>query len=380
VSTRDGKGKRLVRRPHPPPTATVLPDDFDAFTETRGSPTIMDAPHGADGSELDIDYDDMTVAPGLLMDIPRNTASASMKPAPTPLSPMHEPPHSPRRDRERERERRALPPPQSSRPEQYAYPSPRRRMTSPSRSLDQPGFDHVSGPSVRGKANSVIGAQSPRRTPRLSHRGPPPQGNLVQRKIIEDGPERTITIWREDVAASSGGGPADDEVRSEAGSHAGRKLPSSGGSGPPDAATPANGTTRHRDRLMRTSVDLAMQQSARSALHRSSSTASSPPQPQTPSSASPGPQPRSPRKVSQPSPPDALGPAPSLERMLASCDPPLTHLAPILAELGVRRDEHLRALARMRSDTRDREVREDALRKGVTVVEWAILIDRLRAL
>ena len=31
-------------------------------------------------------------------------------------------------------------------------------------------------------------------------------------------------------------------------------------------------------------------------------------------------------------------------------------------------------------NTRDREVREDALRKGVTVVEWAILIDRLKAL
>ena len=38
------------------------------------------------------------------------------------------------------------------------------------------------------------------------------------------------------------------------------------------------------------------------------------------------------------------------------------------------------ALARMREETRDREVKEEALRKGVTVVEWAILIDKLQTL
>ncbi len=34
----------------------------------------------------------------------------------------------------------------------------------------------------------------------------------------------------------------------------------------------------------------------------------------------------------------------------------------------------------MREETRDREVREEALRKGVTIVEWAILIDKLQSL
>jgi len=38
------------------------------------------------------------------------------------------------------------------------------------------------------------------------------------------------------------------------------------------------------------------------------------------------------------------------------------------------------ALAQMREQTRDREVKEEALRKGVTVVEWAILIDKLQSL
>ena len=38
------------------------------------------------------------------------------------------------------------------------------------------------------------------------------------------------------------------------------------------------------------------------------------------------------------------------------------------------------ALARMREQTRDREVKEEAFKKGVTVVEWAILIDKLQSL
>lgn len=69
-----------------------------------------------------------------------------------------------------------------------------------------------------------------------------------------------------------------------------------------------------------------------------------------------------------------------IESVLSSCQPSLLHLLPILEELGVRRSEHMTALARMREGTRDREVKEEALRKGVTVVEWAILIDKLQSL
>jgi hypothetical protein len=68
-----------------------------------------------------------------------------------------------------------------------------------------------------------------------------------------------------------------------------------------------------------------------------------------------------------------------IESVLASCQPSLLHLLPILEELGVR-SEHMTALARMSEQTRDREVKEEALRKGVSVVEWAILIDKLQSL
>jgi hypothetical protein len=69
-----------------------------------------------------------------------------------------------------------------------------------------------------------------------------------------------------------------------------------------------------------------------------------------------------------------------IESVLSSCQPSLLHLLPILEELGVRGTEHMIALARMREETRDREVKEEALRKGITVVEWAILIDKLQSL
>ena len=70
----------------------------------------------------------------------------------------------------------------------------------------------------------------------------------------------------------------------------------------------------------------------------------------------------------------------SIESVLSSCQPSLLHIAPILDQLGVRKDEHMRALARMREETRDREVKEEALKKGVTVVEWAILLDKLQSM
>ena len=70
----------------------------------------------------------------------------------------------------------------------------------------------------------------------------------------------------------------------------------------------------------------------------------------------------------------------SVEVILSSCDPSLLHIAPVLYELGVRRVDHLRAVARLSEDTRDREVKEQALRRGVTVVEWAIFLDKLQSL
>lgn len=65
---------------------------------------------------------------------------------------------------------------------------------------------------------------------------------------------------------------------------------------------------------------------------------------------------------------------------MTSTQPPLAHLGSTLAEIGIRSADHLRAIAKMRGEREGggdgyREVREEALRCGITVVEWAILLD-----
>ena len=70
----------------------------------------------------------------------------------------------------------------------------------------------------------------------------------------------------------------------------------------------------------------------------------------------------------------------SLDEFLCSFRPSLVHIAPILTSLGIRDEDHFRAIASLSEETRDREVREIALQKGVTVVEWAMLLDRIRSL
>lgn len=68
------------------------------------------------------------------------------------------------------------------------------------------------------------------------------------------------------------------------------------------------------------------------------------------------------------------------EAILASCEPSLVHIAPLLRNLGIRKVGHLKAIARLTPPTRDREVKEDAFRQGITVMEWAILVDKISML
>ena len=56
------------------------------------------------------------------------------------------------------------------------------------------------------------------------------------------------------------------------------------------------------------------------------------------------------------------------------------HIAPMLRNLGIQKMEHLRAITRLSPSIRDREVKENALRQGITVIEWAILLDKLNTL
>ena len=70
----------------------------------------------------------------------------------------------------------------------------------------------------------------------------------------------------------------------------------------------------------------------------------------------------------------------AFENVLASCEPPLLHISNALANLGIRNEEHLRAIARLSEETRDKELKEEVLKQGITVMEWAILLDRLQKL
>ena len=65
------------------------------------------------------------------------------------------------------------------------------------------------------------------------------------------------------------------------------------------------------------------------------------------------------------------------EKFLDGCSPSLVHVSDILKTLGISKLEHLRAVARLSPEMRDREVKQVALRLGMTVVEWAILVDKI---
>ncbi len=214
VPNNDGTGKRLVRRPHPPPTTAPLPDDFDAITETRDGTTVYD---DATNSALEIDYDDITLAP--IFTLPSTPIQAPM-PTPALVSMPTSPPRN-----------------LTSTPRQ-------RRAGSPSHSIagfssDMRGSRRAGDSHGTSKARSVAGGDRERerdrdRTGQRRSLGagnalmpsspmPPPlsfpsgkgpakgRNDLVEKLVLEDGPERTISVWREHVAkraseAGRGGG------------------------------------------------------------------------------------------------------------------------------------------------------------------------------
>lgn len=93
-----------------------------------------------------------------------------------------------------------------------------------------------------------------------------------------------------------------------------------------------------------------------------------------------GQKPRRPRKPSDAASSVRATSMSSVEMILASCQPSLLHLHPMLKELGITKQEHLRALDRMGEKTRNSEIKNAALARGVTMVEWAILMDRIHDL
>jgi len=71
-------------------------------------------------------------------------------------------------------------------------------------------------------------------------------------------------------------------------------------------------------------------------------------------------------------------PPPTVEQVLDYRKPSLAHIAPALEKLGITSLDHLHAFADLNPETRDRVLKEDALKLGVTPMEWALLVDRLR--
>jgi len=435
VSNLDGTGKRLIRRPHPPPTTAPLPDDFDAITETRDSTTVYDE---AANSALGIDYDAITIAPATPRpSSPSQTQAPIPIRAPVPLSPHRTGPTSPSRH------------PRAA--------SPTRSLASLNLNLTLSPGAHRSGSVSRrgdglspGKARSVVGGGDRERATQRQSLGTgnapplplafPPgskgpakgRGELVEKLVLEDGPERTISFWRESVAKNAnghgvaatggagtgtgtggdgGGGDAggDGDGRGDLDSHVGRRRVSTDSRRRVESLVQGSTSAKSKGHRSRESADFtevphSPSQPAASATRSGTphvNAASLPTTPQksahrraAPSSPSVGPKASEySASVSDATEHTRVAPAPApapasvnrgtdhqLESVLSSCQPSLLHLLPILEELGVLCAEHMTALVRMREETRDREVKEEALRKGITVVEWAIFIDKLQSL
>ncbi|KAJ8514989.1 hypothetical protein ONZ45_g7526 [Pleurotus djamor] len=207
------------------------------------------------------------------------------------------------------------------------------------------------------------------------------QFEMVRWKIIEDSPEKTVTMWRENVAdagGSNGGGSRSSEVGMsvyyvnpddyaiEEGGDAMREEVISEqsrlgrGDGQTTASYESHGYERRQDPYYPARATSSTGQPMAS---RSSQTTGSRTRNGSGSSQSFD----NPMTL-------------AARNILASCTPSLLHVSPILVTLGITTEEHLKAMVRLNEDTRDRVVRDEALRKGITVMEWAILLDRLREL
>ncbi|KAK0193594.1 hypothetical protein F5146DRAFT_388825 [Armillaria mellea] len=455
----DHRGKRLVRRPRPPPTSPPLDEDFDAITQectTRGPETEWGT--RARGSwaptspPLDDDFDAVTytvvtgapqadVETDYYEEKPRTETALSV---------------SERKLRRRDRSIAST----SQRPTRgydefgmedrdrdHEYKQPRRDMArslGSKKVLDSGvgrlALERLNGSSMRlrrasesvlehGKArrmNGSTGRKAPRAGPKAGQ-----EFDVVHDQILEDGPERTVTIstWRERVAKEAKYEDmsvyymtqGDYEVQETA------ESPSSRGqsaNGRKSQESPVSHWLSHENVNGIHSRASPVQYVVASEGQRSFSPASksrAPPRDRSSSKefrsgASPSPRGLTPQTrtttyvegtTSSRTPPMRTStPNKSLQShipfiptrsgstissirsigtttfqdVLSSCEPSLLHVAPALVSLGIRSVDHLRAVGRLTEEVRDREVRDEALKKGLTVMEWAILLDKLRSL
>jgi len=225
------------------------------------------------------------------------------------------------------------------------------------------------------------------------------QTELVEERILEDGPKRTISVWREQVATDTAKErvppihipkPTNGKRHRRTQSDADGKV-----AGIPVSTRLTDGR-EIINRARKLSMDRnspipssPLKKSFNVQLNRLSESVTQSPKnapqtlPDSPSRAASPVVSRKPTRMQVTGGGSLSGTSSSastLELLLASCQPALLHLTEPLQELGIQREEHLRALAKMHEGIRDREVKEEALKKGVSVVEWAIFLDRLKAL
>ncbi|GLB38757.1 hypothetical protein LshimejAT787_0506220 [Lyophyllum shimeji] len=537
VPNKYGPGKTLVRRPRPPPTSAPLEDDFDAATTTRGARTEWDLPpQGSDrarspsplvpgstsGAARRLTPNRTASPPAGTAAPPKTTSHSSASPrrmngAP-PLSGEAAATNTGRKETSREAhdasetygeyghymtelERKF-----GGSPDLTLSPTRARR----SQEMDR-GHVQIASMASAGAGAGISRIGKPSRLGSVGRPGVaggsgsgPGRGQqsfeIVDKRILEDGPERTVTIstWREQVAeqadpqadhmeiyyldahdyaegvedqSEGGHGGGETVSMSEADSNTGRK----GRSLPPrptedigsdpgsirtitDEQSKESGSASERHTMLTTSTTTrklsghtshAQSERTKPSTSGSSSPAlwtrtpprtppcdirspeprhyhdrgdshsptyqkltngtngagvssprSSAPTRRSPDGARPERSSHTPLRSSTPNRTYARLPTPSFhptqsgstistiksastvafENILASCEPPLLHISPALAKVGIMNESHLRAIARLSEETRDREIKEEALRQGVTVMEWAILLDKLQEL
>ncbi|KAK0469991.1 uncharacterized protein EV420DRAFT_83801 [Desarmillaria tabescens] len=454
----DRRGKRFVRRPRPPPTSPPLDEDFDAITQectTRGPETEWGTrvreSWAPTSPPLDDDFDAVTYT--VVTGAPQadvETDYYGEKPR-TETAPSV----SERKLHRRDRSIAST----SQRPTRgydefgmedcdYEYKQPTRRdmpRSMGSKKVLDSGvgrlaLERLNGSPMRlrrvsesvldhGKArrmNGSTGRKAPRTGPKAGQ-----EFDVVHDQILEDGPERTVTIstWRERVAKeakyedmsvyymtqgdyevqettegrSSGGPSARGGKSQEApvshwlsheninGIHS-RASPvqyvvASDGQRSFSSASKSRAPPRDRasSKEFRSGTSHSprgptLQARTTTPYVEGTSSSHTPLRTSTPNKSMRSPTPFMPtRSGSTISSIKSIATS-NFQDVLSSCEPSLLHAAPTLVSLGIRSVEHLRAVGRLTEEVRDREVRDEALKKGLTVMEWAILLDKLRSL
>ncbi|PFH47924.1 hypothetical protein AMATHDRAFT_66552 [Amanita thiersii Skay4041] len=252
---------------------------------------------------------------------------------------------------------------------------------------------------------------------------PGPKFEVVRSQVVEDSPDKTVTVsvWREQVNKPIGPNGermsvhyyAPEEVlREDERGSASRQEPQNGwaeqmGDGKRSPQHPSTSSHRRSQVLNTTPDRLGHHYTGKRSpsIPRSPPYGRSPPRSSTPAHGNPQPFPQ--EYLVHSTPQDILPfqhtpfsghqqsnstigdtsissikslPTIQMEKILDSCEPSLIHIAPVLSSLGITREEHLRAIVRLSEETRDREVKEEALRMGMTVMEWAILLDKVQSM